>query len=104
MKKWTEVRAKAVSAGRIDEKKVNEHKAEMLAEIRAHKLAEIRNTYGLRQEDIAKRLRISQPRVSSIERGDIDQSHVSTLRAYAKALGGELEVTIRLGGERITIA
>lgn len=103
MKKWRDVRAKAVSAGRIDEEKVSDHKADMLADIRAHKLAEIRNIYGLRQEDIAERLHISQPRVSSIERGDIDQSHIATLRAYAKALGGELEVAIRLGDDRIPI-
>lgn len=103
MKKWRDVRAKAVRAGHINEEAVDAHKTDMLADIRAHKLSEVRRRHGLRQEDLAERLHISQPRVSSIERGDIDQSHVATLRAYAEALGGELEVAIRLGDERIPI-
>lgn len=104
MKKWGDVRAKAVREGRLDEKTVQEHRARMLAEMRAHKLAEIRNACGLRQADIAERLQISQSRVSRIERGDLEQSQISTLKAYAEALGGELEIAVHFGDERITIS
>ncbi len=104
MKRWSDVRAKAVREGRLDERKVQEHKARMIGDVRAHKLAELRNEYGLLQEEMAQRLNISQSRVSRIERGEVDQSQVSTLRAYAHALGGELEIVVRLGDKRIPIA
>ncbi len=103
MKKWSDVRAKAVREGRLDEKKVQEHKARMVADERAHKLAELRSIYGLRQEDVAKRLNVTQSRVSRIEHGDVEQSQVATLRAYAKALGGDLEIAVRVGDDRIPI-
>lgn len=103
MKKWRDVRAKAVQEGRLDEKKVQEHKARMLGEMRAYKLSEARKVYGLKQEDVAERLRVSQSRVSRIERGDIETAQISTLRAYAKALGGDLEISVRVGDDRIPI-
>ena len=103
MKKWSDIRAKAVREGRLDEKKMQEHKARMVADERAHKLAELRSIYGLRQEDVAKRLNVTQSRVSRIEHGDVEQSQVATLRAYAKALGGDLEIAVRVGDDRIPI-
>lgn len=75
----------------------------MVGEMRAFKLGEVRKAYDLKQEDIAKRLKVSQSRVSRIERGDIDTAQVSTLRAYAQALGGDLEISVRVGDERIPI-
>lgn len=102
-KKWSDVRKQAVREGHLNEERIDEHKNRMLAEVRAHKLAEIRNTYGLKQEEMAERLQVSQSRVSRIERGQLDQSQISTLRAYVRALGGELEVSARFGDERITL-
>lgn len=75
----------------------------MLGEMRAFKLGEVRKAYDLKQEDVAKRLKVSQSRVSRIERGDIDTAQVSTLKAYAQALGGDLEISVRVGDERIPI-
>lgn len=103
MKKWREVRTKAAREGRLNEERVQEHKTRMLGEMRAFKLGEVRKAYDLKQEDIAKRLKVSQSRVSRIERGDIDTAQVSTLRAYAQALGGDLEISVRVGDERIPI-
>lgn len=102
-KKWSDVRQEAVREGRLDEGKIEERKQRILAEVRAHKLAEIRTSYGLRQEEMAERLQVSQSRVSRIERGQLDLSQISTLRAYVRALGGELEVSARFGDERITL-
>lgn len=104
MKTWREVRAKAVREGQLDEKKLQEHKARMIADERAHRLAELRSHFGLRQEDVAERLHVSQSRVSRIERGDIDTAQVSTLRAYAQALGGDIEIAVRVGDDRIPIS
>lgn len=103
MKKWHEVREKAVREAQLDEERMLEHKARSIAELRAHKLAEIRSRFGLRQEDVAKRLKVSQSRVSRIEHGDVEQSQVSTLRAYAQALGGDLEIHLRVGDDLIPI-
>lgn len=73
-KKWSDVRQEAVREGRLDEGKIEERKQRILAEVRAHKLAEIRTRYGLRQEEMAERLQVSQSRVSRIERGQLDLS------------------------------
>lgn len=102
-KRWKDIRRKAVDDGRLDNTRVTEYKDRFLAEARAHRLAELRNAYGLNQEAIAERLHISQSRVSRIERGQLDQSQIATLRAYVRALGGELEIAARFGDERITL-
>lgn len=102
-RKWGDVRQAAVREGYLDESRVGEHKGRMLAAVRAHKLAEVRTSHGLNQEEMAERLHISQSRVSRIERGQLDQSQISTLRAYVEALGGELEVSARFGDDRITL-
>lgn len=102
-KNWKDVRAKAVSGGHLNEERISEHKKNALARVRAHRLAEIRDAYGLNQHAVAERLGISQSRVSRIERGELDQAQISTLRAFIHALGGELEVAAKFGDERITI-
>ena len=102
-KRWKDIRGKGVDDGHLNEERVAEHKHRFLAEARAQRLAELRTAYGLNQEAIAERLHISQSRVSRIERGQLDQSQIATLRAYVRALGGELEVAARFGDERITL-
>ena len=101
---WKELRSEAVAAGRLDEARVAEMKARLLAQVRAHKLAELREALGMTQVALAERLHVTQSRVSRIERGAIDHTQLETLRAYLEALGGELEVTARFGDERILIA
>lgn len=86
-----------------DERAVSKHARRMLAEVRAHRLAEIRNAYGLNQKQIAGKLGVSQSRVSRIERGELDRAEVSTIRSYVEALGGEVEIVARFGDERITV-
>ncbi len=53
-------------------------------------LADLRQARRLTQEDIAKILGNRQAAVSKIERRT--DMHVSTLRRYVEALGGELEI------------
>lgn len=57
-------------------------------------LRELRQTAGKAQADIASALNITQPSVSKIERQN--DMHLSTLRNYVEAVGGELELTVRL--------
>ena len=57
-------------------------------------LRELRLIAGKAQVDVATALQIKQPSVSKIET-QVDM-YLSTLRAYVEAIGGELELVIRL--------
>jgi DNA-binding XRE family transcriptional regulator len=57
-------------------------------------LRELRRIAGKAQADIAAALKIKQPSVSKIEKQA--DMYLSTLRAYVEAVGGELELTVRL--------
>ena len=57
-------------------------------------LRALRQMAGKGQADVAAALKIKQPSVSKIEKQT--DMHVSTLRAYVEAVGGELELTVKL--------
>ncbi|NMG41173.1 XRE family transcriptional regulator [Chelativorans sp. ZYF759] len=57
-------------------------------------LRELRQIAGKAQADIASALNIKQPSISQIERQT--DMYLSTLRSYVEAVGGELELTVRL--------
>lgn len=61
-------------------------------EIRAYRLAEVRRNRSLTQREVADAMGVSGPRVSDVERGNLDIVSVSVLRAYVEALGGRLKV------------
>ena len=82
---------------------VEAHKERMLAETRAWRLRELREAHHLTQVQLAELMHVSQNRVSSIERGDIDRTQVDTLRGYIEALGGTLVVQAKVGDETFQI-
>ena len=104
MAKWRDVRAKAVAEGQLDETRLSKHKTRLLAETRAYRLRELRCAYGLNQTALAERIGLTQARVSQIESGDLETAELRTLRAYVEALGGELEVSYQVGGERYVLS
>ncbi len=57
-------------------------------------LKELRRLSELSQAKIAETLKISQPAVSKIEKQT--DMYLSTLRGYVEAMGGELDVVVRL--------
>lgn len=57
-------------------------------------LRELRQIAGKAQAEIAYALNIKQPSVSQIERQT--DMYVSTLRSFVEAMGGELELTVKL--------
>ncbi len=61
-------------------------------QIAAYRLVELRKARGLTQQQVADAMGVSQRRVSSIERGDIDRSELTTLRTYIQALGGQIHI------------
>ncbi|MFN2375301.1 MAG: XRE family transcriptional regulator [Candidatus Binatia bacterium] len=57
-------------------------------------LGELRQLAGKVQADVAVALRIKQPSVSKIEKQA--DMYLSTLRTYVEAIGGTLELTVKL--------
>jgi transcriptional regulator with XRE-family HTH domain len=57
-------------------------------------LRELRLIAGKAQADVATALRIKQPSVSKVE--NQTDMYLSTLRAYVEAIGGKLELVVRL--------
>jgi DNA-binding XRE family transcriptional regulator len=99
---WNDIRADHVArAG--GQSAVEAGKRQMLAEVIGHRLAEIRRTRGLTQQQVADRMGVSKGRVSQIERGKISGQDV--LARYATALGGRLHQAIYFDdGDITTIA
>ena len=60
------------------------------------RLAELRKAKKLTQVEVAKKLKIDQSNVSRIERGSFSKIELQTLRRYVEAMGGELEIRIRI--------
>lgn len=88
----------------VNREAVDRHKARRRDEVRAFRLRELRAAQSLTQVQVAALAHIRQSRVSSIENGDIGSAQVNTLRKYVSALGGELDITVRLGDETFTLA
>lgn len=57
-------------------------------------LRELRLATGKVQAEIAAALNIRQPSISKLEKQT--DMHLSTLRSYVEAIGGELELVVRL--------
>jgi predicted transcriptional regulator len=62
--------------------------------VESNRLSHLREKLGVTQSDLADRLSVNQAAVSQIERrGDL---RLSTLRRYVAALGGRLEVRVKI--------
>ncbi|MEV7036104.1 XRE family transcriptional regulator [Streptomyces sp. NPDC093272] len=107
---WEETKRKARerrAAAGLPVRSAQEKQAAMdrlTAEVRAHKLAEVRREQALTQRQVAASMGVSAPRVSAIEHGDLDRAEVATLRAYVEALGGRLRVVADFGDAEYTVA
>ncbi|WP_241756494.1 helix-turn-helix domain-containing protein [Actinomadura sp. RB99] len=72
--------------------------------VAGHHLKELRKAVGKSQAEVAQILGVSQSRVSQIENGDIEAMELETLRAYATALGGHVDITVSVGPHSIKVA
>lgn len=61
----------------------------------------LRIARGRSQEAVAEALEIGQPAIAKLERRR--DMHVSTLRRYVEALGGELELRAKFGDVTVSI-
>jgi DNA-binding XRE family transcriptional regulator len=88
---WNDIRAEHVDrAG--GEEAVEAGKQELIAEVLGHRLAEVRRSRGLTQQEVADRMGVTKGRVSQIEQGKISGQDV--LIRFAAALGGRLHQAI----------
>jgi len=88
----------------VDEKAVARERDAILAESRANRLAEVRKEARLTQQQLAERLGVDQPRISRIEHGDLSRIEVGSLAAYAEAVGGSLELVVRVDGREYPLS
>ncbi len=100
---WSDVRAAATAAGLIDEKDVDEARAQLHDMVRAHRLADIRKRHSVTQIALSKSMKISQARVSKIENGDLSHTELGTLESYVEALGGKLRIVADFGDTAIEV-
>ncbi|HYQ83832.1 MAG TPA: helix-turn-helix transcriptional regulator, partial [Rubrobacter sp.] len=91
VKKWSEIREQKFSPEelqRIDQ--------DVEAELLEMDLRALREAVGLTQEELARRVDVTQSQLSKLERRD--DHRISTLRRYVEALGGTLEICAIVGG------
>ncbi len=96
---WRDVRARAD----LDETKVAAHKQHMIAEIRAARLAEVRQRHDMSQTQLADIMGVSQARVSAIEKGELPATEIGTIAKYINALGGKLQIVADFGDEKLVL-
>ncbi|WP_406183296.1 helix-turn-helix domain-containing protein [Streptomyces sp. NBC_01006] len=77
--------------------------AQMVAAVRAHRLAEVRKRQHATQVQVAEAMGVTQARVSRIESGELERSEVETLAAYVRALGGKLKIVAEFGDEQYVL-
>lgn len=80
----------------VDPKRLKRGVQKILAKLDGVKLAELRQVKRLTQAQMAKKLKIDQSNVSRIERGSFDPIEIRTLRRYVEALGGELDIRVKI--------
>ena len=83
--RWSDLRGQHVEA--IGEQEVERGKSRLLAQVRAHRLAEMRKRRGLTQRQVAQAMGVTVGRVSRIENGEL--AGIDVLDRYVSALGGE---------------
>lgn len=105
---WRDVQADMERHGRATGRDVEadrEHAKKVTnAYVLGYRLSQLREEMGLTQTEIAARMGISQPRVSQLEKGDIDQMEVDTIRRYVAALGGKLKIVADFEDHDVTVS
>lgn len=99
IKKWSDVRERHIDA--IGPDVVEDRKAQLLARVRGHNLAEVRRRQHLTQRQVALAMGVSVGRVSQIEHGDL--SGLDVLDRYVTALGGRLGLVATFGDEQLKV-
>jgi DNA-binding XRE family transcriptional regulator len=105
-RRWEDVKAEAhqLHPDLADPARRAAASAELDAHVAGYRLKELRKSLDRTQAEVAAALGVSQSRISQIENGDLEAMELETLRAYAAALGGRIEVTISVGPRSVKVA
>ncbi|WP_406295346.1 helix-turn-helix domain-containing protein [Embleya sp. NBC_00888] len=105
-RRWQDVKAEArrVNPALADPGVQSRARADIDAYVVGFHLKELRKSLGKTQAEVAAILGVSQSRVSQIETGELDAMELETLRSYAAALGGRLDVTVNIGDMSFHVA
>jgi DNA-binding XRE family transcriptional regulator len=97
--RWSDIRDRHIAAAGLEA--VEARTDTLLTQVRAHRLAEIRNRQGRTQRDVAAAMGVSVGRISQIEAGDI--SGIDVLDRYITAIGGVMEIIANFGDEQFKV-
>lgn len=100
---WSAVREEALRRGQITEEGVARARGVHVALEKAYALREVRRLRAVTQETLATQMKVSQPRISAIERGELSRTEIGTLKAYVEALGGKLRVVADFEDRTVTL-
>jgi DNA-binding XRE family transcriptional regulator len=103
---WQDVKAEAHRRHPelADPERQAKARAELDAYVAGHHLRELRKAVGKTPAELAQILGVSQSRISQIENGRIEAMELETLRAYAAALGGHVDITVSVGPHSVKVA
>ncbi len=87
----------------LSAEEVDAERLDLERERTSYQLRALRKQAGLTQVALAELLGVSQNRISRLERGQAGRVLLGTLRRYVEALGGELTVSMSLGGASFLI-
>jgi DNA-binding XRE family transcriptional regulator len=97
---WDDVQRELLTEKEIAES--DQRAQQLLAQVYAYRLAEIRKRRGMTQTEVARQMGVSQRRVSAIEHGE-EQATRTTLAAYVAALGGRLRLVAEFEDESLAL-
>lgn len=105
---WKDVKAEKARRDEANGRDVDEARVEARTRTQAYvlgfRLAQLRQELKLSQAEVAKRMGISQPRVSQLESGDVGQMEVDTLNRYVLALGGRLKLVADFADHDVNVS
>ena len=66
-------------------------------------LHDLRKAQKVTQRELAKRIGVSQNRISKIEKGQFENTQIGTVRKYIEALGGKITLDATFGDTVVPI-
>jgi predicted transcriptional regulator len=94
-------RWKELHERKLTKEQISGVRRQAVEEARAMNLRGLRESLGKTQRDIARKASMSQSQLSRVE-GRHDHL-LSTLRKYVRALGGEMDVIVRVGDKFVSL-
>jgi DNA-binding XRE family transcriptional regulator len=105
---WREVKADKAAIDRANGRDVETERAAARNKVEAYvlgfRLGQLREQARVTQSELARRMGVSQPRISQLEQGDPNQLTVDTVRRYVEALGGQLKIVVDFEGHDVTVS